>query len=113
MKRDARAYLLEIRENCDLILKFVSNVDLSAYKADELRKSAVERRFIVIGEILSRLKQVDFNLSGHIPDSARIVSFRNILVQAYESISDELVWEVINEHLPALRIRCDELLVGR
>jgi len=112
MKRDARAYLLEIRENCDLILKFVSNVDLSAYKADELRKSAVERRFIVIGEILSRLKQADFNLVGNFPDSARIVSFRNILVHGYESISDELVWEVINEHLPSLRTRCDELLAG-
>lgn len=62
MEHDSKAYLLDVRENCDLILRFVIDANLENYKANELLKSAVERRFIVIGEILNRLKQMDFNL---------------------------------------------------
>lgn len=110
MERDSRAYLLDIRDNCDLILGFVKGSDLIGYKASDLIKSAVERRFIIIGEALARLKQLDLNLLGSIPDAARIIAFRNVLVHGYESISDELVWEIIEDHVPSLRARCDELL---
>jgi uncharacterized protein with HEPN domain len=110
MKRDANAYILDIRENSDLILGFVAGSDLDLYKASDLLKSAVERRFIVIGEALSRLKQMDLGIWAGIPDAARIVAFRNVLVHGYESISDELVWDIIHGHLPNLRARCDELL---
>ncbi len=112
MKRDSRAYLLDIRDNCDLILGFVKGSDLKGYKANDLIKSAVERRFIILGEALSRLKTLDLNLLGNIPDASRIVAFRNILVHGYESISDELVWEIIVDHVPLLRAKCDELLAS-
>ncbi len=112
MERDSRAYLLDVRDNCDLILGFVEGIDLKGYKANELIKSAVERRFIIIGEALGRLKQLDLNLLGTIPDAARIIAFRNVLVHGYESISDELVWEIIADHVPILRARCDELLAS-
>lgn len=67
MERDVRAYILDIRENCDLILDFVNYADLGKYKANELMRFAVERRFIVIGEARSRLKQLDFTLSARFP----------------------------------------------
>jgi len=113
MERDPRAYLLNVRDNCDLILGFVNNSDLKDYKASELIKSAVERRFIIIGEALTRLKQLDLTILGGIPEAARIIAFRNVLVHGYESISDELVWEIIEEHVPALRAKCENLLAER
>ncbi len=113
MERDSKAYLLDIRNNCDFILNFVKGSDLQTYKTSDLIKSAVERRFIIIGEALSRLKQLDLNLLGSIPDAARIIAFRNVLVHGYESISDELVWEIIEDHVPVLRAKCDELLTNR
>jgi len=102
MDRDANAYLFDIISNADKILEFVSGRDLISYRGDELLKSAVERRFINIGEALSKLKALDLTLFGNIPDSGRIVAFRNVLVHGYESVSDELVWEIV-QHLPALR----------
>ena len=110
MERDSRTYLLDVRDNCDLILGFVKDTDLEGYKKNDLVKSAVERRFIILGEALNRLKTLDLNLLGNIPDAARIIAFRNILVHGYESISDELVWEIIVDHVPILREKCDELL---
>jgi len=42
MEHDPRAYLLDIRDNCDLILGFVEGIDLSSYKGERFAK--VSRR---------------------------------------------------------------------
>jgi uncharacterized protein with HEPN domain len=110
MERDLNTFLFQIVENCDRILEFVGEKKFDDYSGDELVKSAVERRFINIGESLVRLKQVDAAVFGRIPNAQQIVGFRNILVHGYESVSDQLVWEIIREYLTGLRERCDELL---
>lgn len=110
MERDLKAYLFDIVQNADKILDFVEGIDLTTYRANDLVKSAVERRFINVGEALTRLRLLDIAAFGSIPDSIRIVAFRNVLVHGYESISDELVWEIIHGHLQLLRDTCAELL---
>ena len=72
MDRDANAYLFDIISNADKILEFVSGRDLISYRGDELLKSAVERRFINIGEVLSKLKALDLTLFGNFPDSGAL-----------------------------------------
>ena len=110
MERDAHTHLFDVIENCKRINEFVFEMDFTAYALDELVKSAVERRFINIGESLSRLKQTDFLLFGKIANAQRIVGFRNVLVHGYESISDRLVWGIIEENLSELQSTCEELL---
>ncbi len=61
------------------------------YAGNELIRSAVERRFINIGESLSRLKQFEESVFEKIENAQRIIGFRNVLVHGYESISDQLV----------------------
>ena len=41
-------------------------------------------------------------MAVEIPDIARIVAFRNVLVHAYTGIDDRLVWGVIERELPGL-----------
>jgi uncharacterized protein with HEPN domain len=91
-------------------MEFVNSMDLLHYKSNELVKSAVERRFINIGEALNRLKQIDVETFNSIPDGQRVIGFRNILVHGYESVSDELVWEIVNERILPLRNTCEQLL---
>lgn len=110
MERDIDTHLFDVLENCKRIREFVGKLDFNAYSRDELVKSAVERRFINIGESLSRLKQLDLILFGKIANAQRIVGFRNVLVHGYESISDRLVWGIIEENLPELQATCEELL---
>lgn len=45
-----------------------------------------------------------------ISDAGKIIAFRNVLVHGYESISDELVWEIVQNYLPALRQNCSSML---
>jgi uncharacterized protein with HEPN domain len=94
MERERGAYLFDISQCCERIAKFTEGMSLVQYRSDELVKSAVERSFITIGEALSRLSKTDPDMFASIPDAVRIVSFRTILVHGYESISDELVWEL-------------------
>jgi len=110
MDRDRQAYLFDVVENADRILGFVDGLDRDGYRSSDLVRSAVERRFINNGEALTKLKQLDLRAFASIPDGAKIVAFRNVLVHGYESISDELVWEIITDHLRDLRDACATLL---
>ena len=43
-------------------------------------------------------------------DSRRIINFRNILVHGYATVSDEVVWGVLEQNLPTLRQKVAALL---
>jgi uncharacterized protein with HEPN domain len=65
-------------------------------------RSAVERQFEIVGEALNRLRLADATLASRIPDLARIVAFRNVLIHGYATIDDRLVWEVATERVRPL-----------
>lgn len=111
MERDLNKYLFDVVQNCDRIDEFVGEIDFGEFKQNELIKSAVERRFINIGEALSRIKSEDATLFSKISNAQRIIGFRNILVHNYESISDNLVWGIVKEHLSELKVACEKLII--
>ena len=76
---------------------------LEAYRADPMLRSAVERQFEIIGEALRQAIDRDPSLSEEFADGARIIAFRNRLIHGYASVSDEVVWGVIESSLPRLR----------
>ena len=41
------------------------------------------------------LRRVDSMSANQIPDLARIIGFRNVLVHGYTGVDDKLVWGVI------------------
>lgn len=113
MERDAKTYFYSIRQSCQLIRDFTRDADFQKYETDWLIKSAVERQFIIIGEAINRLKQVDENAYRKIPQAEKIIGFRNILVHGYEAISDQFVWEIIQVHLVELEKFCEQEMSDR
>ena len=57
MARDARACLWDARHGCPRIARFLLGVNLDAYAANDLVRSAVEQPFEIIGEALSQLSK--------------------------------------------------------
>jgi uncharacterized protein with HEPN domain len=49
-------------------------------------------------------------MAAAIPDLRHIVAFRNILIHAYATVDDHLVWGVVKSELPKLRAVLDQLL---
>lgn len=56
----------------------------------------------IVGEALSRVRQVDPTVAERIVDLPRAVALRNILVHGYADIDDSIVWGVVVGPLPGL-----------
>lgn len=67
MQRDERAYLNDIVEACEAIVRAVSGLDLAAYRANRLVRSSVEREFIIVGEAVAALSRVSPEVFGQVP----------------------------------------------
>jgi uncharacterized protein with HEPN domain len=110
MERNTNTYLYEIIQSCQNIKQFTADIDFSTYENNLLVKSAVERQFIIIGEALNRIKNLDQSMCNQIPQVERIIGFRNILVHGYDIVSDQLVWQIVQAHLSELIDICHQLL---
>ena len=71
---------------------------------------AVERQFTILGEAFAALCRIEPALSSSIPDLARIIAFRNVLIHGYAGMDDRLVWGVIENDLDILRSSFSGLL---
>lgn len=102
MKDDSRAHLHDIHSSAVAVKEFTYGKGYEDYAADELLRSAVERKFEIMGEALTRLRRDDPATLSRIRDYRDIISFRNILVHGYDTIDDRIVWGVIEEDLARL-----------
>lgn len=102
MDAETKAALYDIQLACQLIIDFVKGNTFSDYQSSPMMKSAVERQFITIGEALNRAIRQSPELNQQITDTRRIINFRNVLTHGYSSISDAVVWEVVQSGLPRL-----------
>ncbi len=94
----------------DRVARITANKTFADYLADEVLRWAVERQFTIIGESLSGLRRSDPELAGQIPDLARIVAFRNVLIHGYAVVDDRLVWGVVEGDLELLRAALTRLM---
>lgn len=113
MPPDPRTYVWDAHRAAELVASFVAGCTWEDYESDPLLRSAVERQFMVVGEALNSLRRTDEDLAARVPDLARIVAFRNVLVHGYASIDDRLVWEVATVQAPSLIALLADLLEGR
>ncbi|NNN21245.1 MAG: DUF86 domain-containing protein [Acidimicrobiales bacterium] len=110
MLRDSRTYLWDALQASGEIRLFLEGKSWEDYKESSMMRSAVERKFEIIGEALGQLSKYDTKTAARIPDLARIVAFRNLLIHGYAGIDDSLVWSVAIEKLDLLVDVLNELL---
>ncbi len=110
MRLEARKYLHDIKSAADLIRAFTAGKQLDDYSGDAMLRAAVERKFEVIGEALSRLNKVAPQVAARISEQGRIIAFRNILIHGYAEVDDRLVWDVVESKLPVLHGELQDLL---
>ncbi len=110
MQLEARKYLFDIHEACARIAEFTADRTFEDYTGDAMVRSAVERQFEIVGEAMARLLRVVPELEPNITDCRKIIAFRNILIHAYATVSDEVVWGTIETDLDLLREEVGALL---
>jgi uncharacterized protein with HEPN domain len=96
-------YLSDILMAIELIEEFiVDDKDFTLYDQDRKTQSAVERQLAIIGEALNQLKKLKPEIE--IENDKQIISFRNRLVHAYDSLDNSMIWAIISKHLSPLKI---------
>jgi uncharacterized protein with HEPN domain len=101
MRRE-ELYLADIVEAADAIESFIEGVQRENFASDELRRSAVLQKLIVIGEAAARLP-MDFRKHHSEVDWRDIVGFRNIAVHEYFAVDWSIVWVTATQDVPGLR----------
>jgi len=110
MQPESRKYLWDALNAADLVADFVAGKDFDAYRADPLLRAGVERQLEIIGEALSQLARKDPETASLIADLVRIIAFRNILIHAYATVDDKVVWGVVATKLSSFRATLRGLL---
>jgi uncharacterized protein with HEPN domain len=112
MQRDAKAYLWDVANAAASIRAFTAGKSMTDYLQDDLLRSAVERKFGIIGEALSQLLQHFPDYRARITLVADVIAFRNQIVHGYATIRDDMVWEILQVYLPRLESEVLQLLEG-
>jgi len=110
MGDETLASLHDARQAGQAVKTFVAGHSFAEYAADELLRSAVERKFEIMGEALNRIRRSDPPMLEQIRDHREIISFRNILIHGYDAIDNRIVWGIIVEDLDGLVEDLDQLL---
>lgn len=110
MTDEVKKRLLDAYGACDAIQQFIGNIDFATYESDLLLRSAVERQLEIIGEALGQAANEDEELEEQIPAIPRIVALRNRVIHGYDTVDDEIVWDIVQNKVPALRSQLQDLL---
>jgi uncharacterized protein with HEPN domain len=109
---EVRKLLFDVQQACQLIGEFTADRTLREYRTNAMLRSAVERQFEVAGEAMSQLVKFDPTIREAFTDPGRVIAFRNQLIHGYASISDDVVWGVIERNMPLLLAEVRALLEG-
>jgi len=73
-----------------------------------LLRRGIERNIEVIGEAMSRILKEKPEIE--ITNSRKIVDTRNYVIHAYDSLTTDILWSIVVNHLPVLKKEIEYIL---
>jgi uncharacterized protein with HEPN domain len=110
MRPESRKLLADMLDAARAVEQFIAGKSLADLRDDDLLRSGVYFKFLIIGEALNRLRQLDPSTAQSITEHARIVGFRNQIIHGYSQIDDEITWRIVERKLPVLIQELESLL---
>jgi uncharacterized protein with HEPN domain len=110
MRRE-ELYLADMVEAVDAIQDFLQGMNRANFLGNDLVRSAVLQKLLIIGEAAARLPKEFRDRHSEIP-WVDIVAFRNIAVHAYFSVDWAIVWIAATKDAPELRALVAEILAN-
>jgi len=103
-------WLYDINSAIDEIDSYFVDIpkNFKEYSSNLILKRAVERDLEIIGEAVNRILKQDPEFP--IVNAKRIVGLRNQIIHAYDNISDENIWAIIQKHIPNLKGEITKLI---
>lgn len=109
MDNEIKSWLYDITNAIEEISIFLAGInDFAAFQKDLKTKRAVERDLEIIGEAMSRILNQDASIK--LSSTRKIVDTRNRIIHGYDTVSDEILWNIIKQYLPVLKHEVEQLL---
>jgi uncharacterized protein with HEPN domain len=108
MSRDEGLYIEDIKAACERVSRFTRGMSISGFIQDDLTYHATLRNLEIIGEAA---KNISEELKSKYPQVKwrKIAGFRDIVAHEYFGVSDEIVWDVIQNEIPLLTRQIQEI----
>ena len=91
------------------IESFIAGMSQQDYYNDEKTQAAVERYLEILGEAANKFSD-DFYVQHSDILWHKIISLRNRIIHAYFDVNNSIIWNIINQFLPGLKIELEKLL---
>lgn len=103
MPKDYEVYLDDILDSIKKINKYTKSISYKEFAKNTLISDGVIRNLEVIGEAVKRLP---LEMKRKYPDIEwrKIAGIRDILIHEYSGINLEIVWDVVVNKIPKLKI---------
>jgi uncharacterized protein with HEPN domain len=101
MPRDSRVYLEDILEATRKITTYTGSLSKAAFLEDEKTIDAVVRNLEVIGEAVNKLPE-DLRARHPALEWKKMAGLRDILIHEYFGLDAEIVWDIVQNKVPAL-----------
>jgi len=108
-RKDRKLLIEDILECIKKIERYVDDMDFALFKEDEKTIDAVIKNLETIGEA-----------AQHIPDDIKarhkqvpwrgIIGLRNRIVHGYFNIDLEIIWGIVRQELPDLKVQLEHIL---
>ena len=109
MSRDYHLFLRDMQESCSKILRYTHGITLAKFLGDEKTFDAVLRNLEIVGEAV---KQIPLDVRTRYPEVEwrKIAGLRDIIAHEYFGIDTDILWDVIQNRIPALRADLHRIL---
>jgi uncharacterized protein with HEPN domain len=103
------ARLRHISDAINDIESFTEGLSISEFKKNSLVKSATVRQLEIIGEASNHLTTELREKYSEI-DWKEVIGFRNIVVHEYFIVDYSIVWHIVQNYIPELKLFINEVL---
>ena len=102
MKKDDTVYLHHILDAIDLIEEYTQGMSENEFLSNSMAHDAVVRQIEIIGEAARTISDDFRSLHTKMP-WGKMIGIRNKIIHEYFNVNYAIVWDTVQEDLPALQ----------
>ena len=110
MDRKVLKYLNDILDSINEIESYFKDSPrrFDEYRSNQMMRRAIQMKIAIIGEATNHILRICPVIE--ISNARKIVDTRNFVIHGYDSVSDEMIWAIVINHIPLLKKEISSLL---